>query len=470
MPVTMNEPMKFTDELRDALLDSIPCAVFVLDEQQRVMYWNRSAEELTGYSSEEMLGASCESIQTRLHRAVDPEVRASLCPFSAGREQWDEQCEIRRRDGTIVPVVRKARPVLDEAGQRIGGVQTMMDVRFIEEARQQIQKLQEQVARLGRFGRLIGSSPEMRKLYEAVSMVAQTDAAVVIEGETGTGKELIARTIHETGLRREGPFLGVNCGALPEGLIEAELFGHVKGAFTGASADRPGRFEEAHGGTLLLDEVGELPLAAQVKLLRAVQEGEISRVGESGVRSVDVRIIAATNRDLRAEVDAGRFREDLFYRLRVVGLRVPPLRKRKGDLPELVAEFIHRLNEQYGRSVQRCDADAMRKLEQHDWPGNVRELQHAIEHAFVVSPQDAHVLSAESLPAEIGGPPASSTHQAESLPSPRSAMDEAEQVRVALQQAGGNKSQAARILGMTRAGLYKKMKRLGISLRSDDYI
>jgi len=455
--------LNLNDDVRDALLEVIPCAVFIVDADHRVIYWNRSAEEITGYAAEEMLGASCTSLQMRLNREVSHDMKTSMCLFDRG-DAWDEECEIRRKDGTFVPAVRKARPVHDAGGKLVGGVQTIMDVSFIKQARSRIDELTDEVARLGRFGTLVGSSPEMRKLYEAVRMVAATEAGVVIEGETGTGKELIAREIHTNGSRRDRPLIVVNCGALPETLVEAELFGHVKGAFTGAINDRPGRFEDADGGTLFLDEIGELPPAAQVKLLRAVQEGEISRVGESRLRRVDVRIVAATNRDLQAEVRAGRFREDLYYRLRVVTLPIPPLRDRRTDIPELVTEFITRLNRKYDRHIERCSAEALGAMQRYDWPGNVRQLAHAIEHAFVVTARDETTIARTALPPELTGAQPPST--APSRSAPKNDDDQRAAIRAALAEAGGNKAQAARTLGITRAGLYNRIKRLGLSGRA----
>ena len=454
-----NDAANLTDDVREALLEVIPCAVFIVDADRRVVYWNRSAEEITGYLASEMLAESCSSLQTRLNREVSSELKASLCPFDQS-DSWDEECEIRRKDGSFIPVVRKAKPVYDAQDTLIGGVQTMMDVSFVKQARSRIAALTDQVARLGRFGRLVGSSPAMLKLYEAIRMIAATEASVVIEGQTGTGKELVAREIHESGPRRDRPMIVVNCGALPEGLIGAELFGHVRGAFTGATSDRAGRFEEADGGTLFLDEVGELPLAAQVKLLRVLQEGEISRVGESRLRHVDVRIIAATNRDLLQEVGAGRFREDLYYRLRVVTVSIPPLRERRSDIPELAAEFVARLNRKYDRHIERFSAEALDVLERCDWPGNVRQLAHAIEHAFVVARPDQKTIALKALPPELArtGPVGPSPRRGE----PRSPQDQRAAVEVALAEAGGNKARAARILGITRAGLYSRLKRFGI--------
>jgi two-component system response regulator HydG len=460
----MSEPAPLDDRFRRALMDTVPCAVFVADAQGQITFWNRSAEELTGYAASEMLGGTCERLRIRESGETDNELVASVCRH-AGEDESASECEIRCRDGRIVPVVRRARAVRDEAGETLGVIVALVDVSILKRARRQIEALRREIGRAGRVGDLVGRSEPMRKLYEAVELVADTDASVVIEGETGTGKELVARTLHARSGRREGVFLAVNCGALTETLLDAELFGHVKGAFTGAVADRTGRFEEASGGTLFLDEVAELSPASQVKLLRVLQEGEITRVGESRPRPIDVRVIAATNRDLAALARAGSFREDLFYRLRVVALKVPALRDRREDIPDLVVHFIGRLNDKYGRQVRRCSPEAMELLTAFDWPGNVRQLEHALEHAFVVTAEQEAVLPAASLPPEVAAElrPAASTAAEDALAPARAPVDERTATLEALAAAGGNKAKAARLLGLTRAGLYKRLKRLGIT-------
>lgn len=460
-------------EFRRALLETIPCAVFIFNAQGRIIYWNRSAEELTGYAAAEMLGQTCEPL--RIHEAEDGdrEVVAAVCAARQAGGASAVECEVRHKTGRAVPVVRRTKPVVGGSGEQIGVVVALVDVTAIKLARGEIRRLTAEVARSGRFGGLVGSSEPMRRLYEAIELVAETDAGVVIEGETGTGKELVARLIHARGPRRDKPMLAVNCGALAETLLDAELFGHVTGAFTGAVADRAGRFEEADGGTLLLDEVAELSPASQVKLLRVLQEGQVVRVGESRPRDVSVRIIAATHRDLLELARLGEFREDLYYRLRVVGLRVPALRQRREDIPDLVAHFIDRFNRKYGRGVQACSAEAMEILTGHDWPGNVRQLEHALEHAFVVTARDAETLAAGALPPELAGgeaptsPPAGAATGAQAAPLPKrdrtaSPDQQRQEALAALDRSGGNKAAAARALGLTRAGLYKRLRRLGI--------
>ena len=456
----MAEMNELDPQFRKALMETIPCAVFIADAAGRIIYWNRSAEELTGYAAGEMIGRTCEPLRISESDDPDGEVVAAVCRHR-GADKSTTECEIRRKDGRVVPVVRRATGVPGDGGEHLGAIVALVDVSAIKQARSEIRLLRHEIGRAGRFGEIVGSAEAMQKLYEAIELVADTDASVVIEGETGTGKELVARMLHARSRRRDKVFLPVNCGALTETLLDAELFGHVKGAFTGAASDRAGRFEEATGGTLFLDEVAELSPASQVKLLRVLQEGQITRVGESRPRPVDVRLVAATNRDLGALAAAGSFREDLYYRLRVVALRVPALRERRQDIPELVVHFVERFNRKYGREIQSCSPEAMSLLTRYDWPGNVRQLEHAIEHAFAVTPRDAATLPAASLPAELLGgehvtPPA---ERPQAQPA-----DERSRVLAALHEAGGNKAKAARILGITRAGLYKRLKRLGLDV------
>jgi len=461
---------ELNEHFRQALLETIPCAVFIVDRDKRIIFWNRSAEMLTGYSAAEVLGSACEVLELSLCTEHCRQSVGDLCPLGRAGTGLDVECEIRRRDGSVVPIVRKARPVLDDRGERIGAIEALIDVSLIKEARAAVRTLTREIARTGRYEELVGSSEPMQKLYEIMELVADTDAGVMIEGETGTGKELVARIIHRRSRRAGKVFLAVNCGALPETLLEAELFGHVRGAFTGAVGDRAGRFEEASGGTLFLDEVSELALNSQVKLLRVLQEREVTRVGESRPRPVDVRIIAAANRDLARLVRDGKFREDLYYRLRVVGLVVPPLRDRREDIPALVAHFLERLNRTYERAVRGCSAEVMDVLLGYPWPGNVRQLEHVLEHAVVVSPPGETLIGRGSLPAELLSTPLPAAAPAgpaaaDGPPSrrrKRSAEEERAEVLAVLSRAGGNKAQAARDLGLTRAGLYKRLSRLGI--------
>jgi two-component system response regulator HydG len=314
-----------------------------------------------------------------------------------------------------------------------------------------------------RFDRLniIGRSSAMTALLETVSQVAPTEATVLISGESGTGKELIAGAIHYNSSRRDGPFIKINCAAITETLLESELFGHEKGAFTGAHKRKEGRFRQAHGGTLFLDEVSEMSLSMQVKLLRVLQDREITRVGGEEVISVDVRLIAATNRDLLIEMEQGRFREDLYYRLNVVSLTMPPLRERQEDIPLLAQHFLEIFREKNRKKVKRFAPQAMDALLKHDWPGNVRELMNAVERAVVLGRSDS--LGEEDFPMfpQI-------EEQEKALPKEMATADvpleEVEKATIlkTLDSTGGNKSEAARRLGITRRTLHKKLKKYGV--------
>jgi len=451
----MTDISDINEYFREALLKTVPCAVFMVDSNHQIIFWNKSAEELTQYSADEVVGNTCDKLRMNICANQDPAVRKTFCPLLSGGDGGEVECEMRRKDGVLIPIMRKSRAVHDDQGKLIGAIEALVDVSLIKQARTEIRLLKHEIARRGKYGNLIGRSDQMRKLYDMIETVARTDASIVIDGQTGTGKELVAKTIHVESARSKSIFLAVNCGALPESLLEAELFGHKRGAFTGAIEDRAGCFETASGGTLFLDEIGEMSLSSQVKMLRVLQERQITRVGDSLPRPVDVRIIAASNKNLADMVKSGQFREDLYYRLRVVGLVVPSLFDRKDDIPDLVAHFITQFNEKYSKQIEGCSPKAMDLLLAHSWPGNIRELEHAVEHAFVVTAPGQKVITTDSLPPEI-------VHSADIAVTPKKTENINEKTLIinALNEADGNKSQAARILGITRAGLYKKMRRL----------
>ncbi|MCB9596078.1 MAG: sigma-54-dependent Fis family transcriptional regulator [Sandaracinaceae bacterium] len=324
--------------------------------------------------------------------------------------------------------------------------------------------LMERVEREYGFGALIGSGPAMRHVFDTIARVAETDLGVLVRGESGTGKELVAQAIHQRSSRRERPFVAVNCAAISRELVESELFGHEKGAFTGASAQRAGRFEAAHGGTIFLDEVGDMPLATQAKVLRVLQEQRFERVGGTRPLETDVRVIAATHRDLEAEVEAGNYREDLYYRLRVVEIRLPPLRERTEDLPALAERFLERIAERTGQPRSRLDEAATRALCAHAWPGNVRELEHAVQRAAVLT--EGAVIGVDAL--DLGRPRARTSW----LPTEGETFAETKRRLVtdferayfgaALTAHGGNISRAAETVGMARQSLQQKLRDLGL--------
>lgn len=357
---------------------------------------------------------------------------------------------LRLDDGEERDFEVSASPFHAHTGEHFGAVLVMRDItRFV---RAGLPKLSSQIPYS--YG-LVGNSTAMRRVEHFLRDLAPTDTTVLISGESGTGKELVAEALHNAGPRATGPLVKVNCSALPENLLESELFGHVRGSFTGAVRDRVGRFQLAHGGTIFLDEIGEISPQVQLRLLRVLQEREFERVGDTRTMRVDVRVITATNSNLRQLVAAGRFREDLYYRLRVVEVELPPLRERVEDIALLLEHFICLFNEQFSRSVLRFTDAAMRCLLQYRWPGNVRELRHAVEHGFILCKDN--VIDVRDLPSNLQGKDGEvpTMHR-------RSGVDEA-MLREALARAGGNKAKAARSLGVSRQTLYRKLVDLGLN-------
>jgi len=338
---------------------------------------------------------------------------------------------------------------------------TIERVLRLDALRRENAQLRRAVRKLHGFGELIGESASMREVYRVIGAVSQNKSTLLVSGESGTGKELVARTIHRRGPFAEGPFVAINCAGLSETLLDSQLFGHRRGAFTGAVADHDGVFRAAEGGTLFLDEVSEIPLALQAKFLRALQDREVTPLGSSRPITVDVRLIAATNRDLEAETRAGRFRSDLFYRLNVVHIALPPLRARGDDVVLLIEHFVQHFSREYQVAPKRVAPDAMARLRAHGWPGNIRELQNAIERAFALSAADTITL--DDLPAALRDdavPPLDAPDGA-ALPT----LGEAERrlIAAALRHSGGNKNEAARLLGIDRQRLYRKIEKYGLT-------
>ncbi|HEX4166082.1 MAG TPA: sigma-54 dependent transcriptional regulator [Bryobacteraceae bacterium] len=329
--------------------------------------------------------------------------------------------------------------------------------------RSENQRLREQLDQRYQYGNIIGRSPGMREIFNTVERVAPTRATVLLAGESGVGKDMIARAIHQHSPRKNHPFVKINCTALPENLMESELFGYEKGAFTGANTTKPGRFEQADKGTAFLDEIGDVPANIQVKLLRILQERQFERLGSNVTRNVDVRIVAATNVDLRGALEQGRFREDLYYRLNVVPINVPPLRERKEDIPFLAMHFVRKLAADLGSPIKEVSPAAMDRLVAHPWPGNVRELENTIERSLVLASGEALEAADVRLEAPRGLPNAGVTQQAPLLPEGET-LEHWEQmmIREALRRANGNKSQAARLLGLTRNALRYRLSQMGM--------
>jgi two-component system, NtrC family, response regulator HydG len=454
----------------------LPCGILILDEQKKIVFANARIEGLTGLSRTDLIGSNMCSVGL----GSDQEKH-----LISGDEWWEWaegtalhfRTSIKDAQGTMVPVFINGRRSRDEKGV-CSLYLCILDLTHLEEWSIRKETSGTDTVR-ERFYGLIGKSAPMQELYRLIEMASGTGVNVVIQGESGTGKELVAAAIHNASGRSARPFVRVNCAALAETLLESELFGHVKGSFTGAIKDRMGTFEAAHEGTILLDEIGEISPAVQVKLLRVLQERVIVRVGDNKEIPVDVRIIAATNRNLRSMVQEGTFREDLFYRLNVFMLHLPALYDRMADIPLLCSYFIRKFREATGRNILSVSPEAMRLFMNYCWPGNVRELENTIEHAFVVCQTEEilvkdlpHELRVTAVREGICAKKAADIRLPrffgeETAPTPRKSngrLNITEKQLVAeLEKHGGNKSATARSLGISKVALWKKMKKLGMT-------
>ncbi len=435
-----------------AILESISDGVFTVDAAWRVTSFNRAAERITGVPRKEAIGRPCSEV-----------FRSSMCEtacalrrtLKTGRPVIGQTGYIVTARGERTPISVSTALFRDRSGRVIGGAETFRDLSEVETLRRELSGRR-------RVGELASGSPLMRKIFDLLPAVAASPATVLILGETGTGKELLARAIHDLSPRRAGPFVALNCAALPDTLLESELFGYKAGAFTGADRDKPGRFALARGGTIFLDEIADVSPSLQVRLLRVLEGKTFEPLGSVRPEETDARVVAATNRDLEERVRTGGFRRDLYYRLNVVRLSLPPLRRRKEDVPLLAAEFIDRFNRLHRKSVEGLSPEALALLMAHDWPGNVRELENAIERAFILCP--GGTIGVEHLPEELTGA---------GRPEPdgmRGARDliERQAIRRALEESAGNRQKAARALGLHKSTLFRKIARLQIALPPRD--
>jgi PAS domain S-box-containing protein len=438
---------EMTQPCSDPILDSINEGVFTVDPDWRITAFNRAAERITGVHRQDALGRVCSDV-----------FRASICEgacalrrtFSSGKPVVSATANIIDASGKRIPIRISTALLLGQDGAVIGGVETFQDLSHVEQLRKELE------ARYT-FEDIVGRSPAMRKLFDIVPQIAASHSTVLIEGESGTGKELFARALHNLSSRSKKRFVAVNCAALPDALLESELFGYKAGAFTDARRDKPGRFVLADGGTILLDEIGDVSPAMQVRLLRVLQERGVEPLGATEGVKVNVRIIAATNKDLAKLVREERFREDLLYRIRVIHLKIPALRERREDIPLLVDYLVAKFNRLQGKDIAGLSQEVLVRLMEHNYPGNVRELENILEQAFVFC--RGGLIELQHLPAEL--------RPAAAMASPTGAMSlrSAEQhlIKMALQRNKGSRQRTAQELGINPSTLYRRIKALGVS-------
>jgi len=434
-------------QIAGLIFESISDGVFTTDKDCRITSFNQAAENISGFSREDAIGQYCFDI-------FRSDVCQSRCPLrntlTNGEEHRNVRATIISRDGRKIPISVSTTVLFDKRGRARGAVEFFHDLSQLESLRSHIFKLRQ-------MEDLVSSNEEMQRIFSLLPEIADSECTVLIQGPSGSGKELIAQAIHNLSPRKDNPYIKINCAALPENLLESELFGYVKGAFTDAKRDKPGQFLLAHGGTLLLDEIAEMPLPLQAKLLRVLNNGEFHPLGSVASYHSDARIISATNRDLEEWVRQGKFREDLYYRINVIAVHVPPLKERIEDLPLLVDYFITKFSAKRGKAIHGISPQALQLLRRYDFPGNIRELENAIEHAFVLCTGDT--IEVCHLPPKMIQ---FSERAAERPANGLSDKTEEAVIREALARNLGNREKTALELGLHRTSLWRKMKKYGI--------
>jgi len=433
------------------ILNSITEGVFTIDSSWKITSFNRAAEKITGMPAKEAIGSNCSDV---FHASICKTGCALKKTITTGKNILDLPIVIQNREGKPVPVSISTAIIKDEQGQVLGGVETFRDLTAIE-------SLKKQLARQYTFNDIISKNHKIQDIFKTLPDIARSDATVLIQGASGTGKELFASAIHDLSERKKGPFVIVNCAALPDTLLESELFGYVKGAFTDAKTDKPGRFALAQGGTIFLDEIGDVSPAVQVKLLRALQHRAYEPLGSNKTVEVDVRIITATNRDLVELIGKGVFREDIYYRINVVKIDLPTLKERSDDIPLLIDHFIRKFNALTGKQIHCASDDVMAKLMNYSYPGNIRELENIIEHAFVLCRGPEIQLS--DLPRAVEhvelADRALSTGSNNILHH-----SEVQLIKKTLEKNYGHRGRTAKELGIHKTTLWRKLKKYGLNL------
>ncbi len=447
------------------VINTMNDGLLIVSKDGNILTVNRSFEEMTGYRAVEVIGKPCTLLECdACEKALNNEGGRWCKLFEPGDNEIRRcRCQILKKDGTYLPALKNASVLRDGNGSVLGAVETLMDISEISRLDQKVKTLSRQLGADQELYGIIGDSPGIRQVIDIIEKASKSHAPVIITGESGTGKELVARAIHDLGSRSNGPFVQLNCAALNEAILESELFGHVRGSFTGAYRDRKGRFETAHGGDLFLDEIGDIPMAIQVKLLRVLETHRFERVGDDRPVSVNVRIITATNRNLIELISKKLFREDLYFRINVIPIHLPPLRERTGDIPLLVSAFTRTLSVQTQKEIRGLTKEALHAMMAYPWPGNIRELKSALEYAFAIA--EGGPLSVDHLPPYVLAgrtftPPAGAA-AAPAANAQRQALIDA------LRRTGGNQTRAAQLLGVNRVTVWNRMRKYGIDLKRE---
>lgn len=438
---------KFLIDIFETMRDGL----MVVDIEGNVLFFNRAAQEITGYSKDEVIGKSCTMIDSDTCVVLTDSGRQRSCDLFKTGAICNKRCRIRSRDGRAVYLLKNAVVLRNGSGEIIGAVESMTDVTSLYMKELELQELKEELRQEYWFMGLLGKSDPMQRLYEQVRNAAASEAPVLVCGESGSGKNLVAAAIHKLSKRKEGPLISMNCASLNEHLLESELFGHKKGSFTGAISDRMGRFEAANNGSIFLDEIGDMPVLMQAKLLRVLEEKVVERVGDHTPIAVNVRLVSATNRNLFTLIHDEKFREDLFYRVNSIFIQVPPLRDRADDIPVIAFHYLKKISAVNNKDIKRISHGAMEVITKYNWPGNVRQLINALEHSAITCRGDT--VEATDLPDYVFHErkvEAAGNHVGR------------EKISSALAMYKGNKTLTARHLGISRVTLWKKLKELGI--------
>lgn len=443
------------------IINTMNDGLMLIGPDGTIIMVNEAFEGLTGYTADEVIGMPCTMLHCDSCETAIKDGCGSWCRLFEQGHDIRQHCHIVTKGGACLHVLKNASLLKDDQGIAIGAVETLTDISELDRLDQEVDQLYRQLDTENGFHGIIGKSLGMQNIFEVIQKASKSDAPVIIYGESGTGKELVARAIHQLGIRKDGPFVELNCAALNESLLESELFGHTKGAFTGAYRHRLGRFEAAHGGDFFLDEIGDAPLSIQVKLLRVLETKQFERVGDQQPISVDVRIITATNQNLEDLIARKMFREDFFFRINVIPIHLPPLRDRSEDIPLLVNTFINRLKSRSGKEITGMTREAMDRFMAYRWPGNIRELKSALEYAFVIA--ENGLIRPDQLPLQIHK--GKKTKKATSFSTDHEEPSDKNDLIEALRQSNGNQSQAARILGINRVTVWNRMKKYGIDLK-----